>query len=81
MFYVLNDLYSGKVNIYEILYSPESNFFPIITREIISKVCSSVSLDMDTDLVNAVKRACVTAPDPLQYLLDNLNDQMSLSDN
>jgi len=47
-------------NIYEILYSPESNFFEVMfPRNILARV------------------DCVISKDPLQYLIDNINETLS----
>ena len=54
-------------NIYEILYSPESNFF-----EVMNSLCDR----KNTKYPNIMKVICVTSSDPLQYLKDNLNETL-----
>ena len=71
------DLWAGYIekaryNIYEILYSPESNFFEVMFQE----KSKEFVFDAFTDL-EFVKACCVNSSDPLQYLLDNLNETTS----
>lgn len=60
-------------NIYEILYSPESNFFEVMFPE---KSKNTDIFDDFTDL-EYMKAICVTAPDPLSRLVETLNETTS----
>ena len=59
-----------ETNIYEILYSPESNFFLSMYGDKRVQEYEWVS----ARLCDIMKRDCVSSSDPLQYLIDNLKE-------
>lgn len=64
------ELYGWVVDVCTILYSPESNFFEVMYPK--------KKWDRFSDTQSSAKKMqCVTAPDPLTFLLTDLNETTS----
>lgn len=68
-------------NIYEILYSPESNFFEVMFNRLQTDICfynwitkEEIMPFRGTD--DVAKMKCLTSPDPLTFLLTELNETL-----
>ena len=70
-----------ETNIYEILYSPESNFFEVMFNRLQTDICfynwitkEEIMPFRGTD--DVAKMKCLTSPDPLTFLLTELNETL-----
>lgn len=66
------------VSIYEILYSPESNFFEVMFwNKWKTQKNSLYTLQYEWKICEYHKIICAISKDPLQYLIDNLTETTS----